>query len=170
MILAFAPICSAPQVVRSARRRGDVRDPWLSAHPADLVAAHCSLQPWSYVRLAFELPSHQLTWKCTDPCRKTTVLLERAFLHFHVSWWEGMSVTSAHALARRGGVLRERGGSGWVGWGGLGWGLGPSLAEHVLNHFSEQHASGFPRQGPGFCMLTRVQDTPRSVVLACSGG
>ena len=23
-------------------------------------------------------PSHQLTWKCTDPCRKTTFLLERA--------------------------------------------------------------------------------------------
>ena len=34
---------------------------------------------------------HQLTWKCTDPCRKTTFLLERAFLHFHVSWWEGNS-------------------------------------------------------------------------------
>ena len=31
----------------------------------------------------------QLTWKCTDPCRKTTFLLENAFLHFHVSWWEG---------------------------------------------------------------------------------
>ena len=30
------------------------------------------------------IPSHQLTWKCTDPCRKTTFLLERAFLHFHV--------------------------------------------------------------------------------------
>ena len=35
------------------------------------------------------LPCHQLTWKCTDPCRKTTFLLERAFLHFHVSWWQG---------------------------------------------------------------------------------
>ena len=35
-----------------------------------------------------ELPSHQLTWKCTDPCRKTTFLLERAFLHFHVGWSE----------------------------------------------------------------------------------
>ena len=31
--------------------------------------------------------THQLTWKCTD-CRKTTFLLERAFLHFHVSLWE----------------------------------------------------------------------------------
>ena len=30
------------------------------------------------------LLSHQLTWKCTDPCRKTTFLLERAFVHFHV--------------------------------------------------------------------------------------
>ena len=25
-----------------------------------------------------EIHSHQLTWKCTDPCRKTTFLLERA--------------------------------------------------------------------------------------------
>ena len=32
-------------------------------------------------------PPQQLTWKCADPCRKTTFLLERAFLHFHVSWW-----------------------------------------------------------------------------------
>ena len=31
----------------------------------------------------------QLTWKRTDPCRKSTFLLERAFLHFHVSWWKG---------------------------------------------------------------------------------
>ena len=35
------------------------------------------------------IPSHQPTWKCTDPSRSTTFLLERAFLHFHVSWWEG---------------------------------------------------------------------------------
>ena len=35
------------------------------------------------------VPSHQLTWKCTDPCRKTTFLLEGACLHFHVGWWEG---------------------------------------------------------------------------------
>ena len=36
------------------------------------------------------IPSHQLTWVwCTDACRRTTFLLERAFLHFHVSWWEG---------------------------------------------------------------------------------
>ena len=45
--------------------------------------------------------------KCTDPCRKTTFLLERAFWHFHVSLWEG-------------GV--GMGWSGdwvwWVGWGG----------------------------------------------------
>ena len=38
-----------------------------------------------------KVPSHQLTWKCTDPCRKTTCLLERAFLHFHDGWWEGCS-------------------------------------------------------------------------------
>ena len=25
---------------------------------------------------------------CTDPCRIPTFLLERAFLHFHVSWWQ----------------------------------------------------------------------------------
>ena len=37
------------------------------------------------------VPSHQLTWKCTDPCRKTTFLLERALLQLHVSWWEGKS-------------------------------------------------------------------------------
>ena len=30
------------------------------------------------------------TWRCTDPCRKTTVLLERGFVHFHVSWRERM--------------------------------------------------------------------------------
>ena len=30
-----------------------------------------------------------LTWKCTDPCKKVTFLVERAFLHFHVSWWKG---------------------------------------------------------------------------------
>ena len=35
------------------------------------------------------IPFHQLTLKCTDPCRKTTFLLEGAFLHFHVGWWEG---------------------------------------------------------------------------------
>ena len=40
------------------------------------------------------LPSHRLTWKCTDPCRKTTVFLERAFLQFHVSWWEGKRLLS----------------------------------------------------------------------------
>ena len=31
-----------------------------------------------------ELPSRQ-TWKCTDPCRKATFLLERSFVHFHLS-------------------------------------------------------------------------------------
>ena len=45
-----------------------------------------------------ELPSHQQTWKCTDPCRKTTFLLERAFWHFHVSWWEGTDRSSVKNL------------------------------------------------------------------------
>ena len=44
-------------------------------------------------------PSHQLTWKCTDPCGKTTFLLERAFWHFHVSWWEGKPVHLQYAQA-----------------------------------------------------------------------
>ena len=35
------------------------------------------------------VPSHRLTWKCTEPCRETTFLLERGVVHFHVSWWEG---------------------------------------------------------------------------------
>ena len=42
-----------------------------------------------------DIPSHQRTWKCTNPCRKTTFLLERAFLHFHVSWWEGIHICPA---------------------------------------------------------------------------
>ena len=33
--------------------------------------------------------TYQPTWKCTDLCGRTTFLLERAFLHFHVTWWEG---------------------------------------------------------------------------------
>ena len=35
------------------------------------------------------VPSHQLAWKCRDPCRKTTFLLERGYVHFHVGWWKG---------------------------------------------------------------------------------
>ena len=57
-----------------------------AARPPDGASAKVLL------RLGFSLnapPSHLLTWKCTDLCRKTTFLLERAFLHFHVSWWEG---------------------------------------------------------------------------------
>ena len=34
-----------------------------------------------------KLPYHQLTWKCIDSCGKTT---DSGFLHFQVSWWEGM--------------------------------------------------------------------------------
>ena len=40
------------------------------------------------VRIGFSLPSHRLTWKCAGPCRKTTFLLERGFMH--VSWWESL--------------------------------------------------------------------------------
>ena len=29
---------------------------------------------------------------CAVPCRRTTFLLERAFLHVHVSWWEGITL------------------------------------------------------------------------------
>ena len=45
------------------------------------------------------VPSHQLTWKCIDPCRTTRLLsswkgglfaLPCWLVHFHVSWWEGM--------------------------------------------------------------------------------
>ena len=31
------------------------------------------------------ITSHRLTWKCTDPCRKTAFLLERGCEHFRVS-------------------------------------------------------------------------------------
>ena len=37
-----------------------------------------------------------LTWKCTDPCRKTTFPLKRAFLHFRGSWWEGIHFLGCH--------------------------------------------------------------------------
>ena len=43
----------------------------------------------SRVMIRKRLPSHQLTWKCTNPCRKTTFLVERASLNFHVSCCEG---------------------------------------------------------------------------------
>ena len=40
---------------------------------------------------AIGLPSDRLTWRCTDPCRKTTFLLERGFLctSMLISWWTG---------------------------------------------------------------------------------
>ena len=45
-------------------------------------------QPEKLIQSAFApefgLLSHQRTWKCTG-CRKTTFLLERAYLHFHVA-------------------------------------------------------------------------------------
>ena len=53
-----------------------------SLPPCRLGARNCDLHTNS-------IPSHQPTWKCADPCQKTTFFLERAFLHFHVSWWEG---------------------------------------------------------------------------------
>ena len=40
----------------------------------------------------------QLTWKCTDRCRKTAFLLKRGFWHFHVSWWEGTFVLLGGSL------------------------------------------------------------------------
>ena len=39
-------------------------------------------------------PTDDSTGLCTDPCSKT-FLLERGFVHFHVSWWEGMRVFPA---------------------------------------------------------------------------
>ena len=42
-----------------------------------------------------EIP--RLTWKCTEPCRKTTFLLARGFVRFHISWWQGLTPTCTHA-------------------------------------------------------------------------
>ena len=56
-------------------------------------AIHQALAPLGVGRLGGvggsspRAPSHQLFR--TGPRRKTTFLLERAFLHFHASWWEG---------------------------------------------------------------------------------
>ena len=57
---------------------------------------------------------------CTDRCRKTAFLLERAFVHFHVSWWEGINfsgrefqqTSSLHVFAiplGKRGMCRNRG-------------------------------------------------------------
>ena len=35
-----------------------------------------------------EVRHRPVTCKCTDPCRKTTFLLEITLLHFLVGWWE----------------------------------------------------------------------------------
>ena len=36
------------------------------------------------------VPSHQLTWKCTDPCVESLLSSWKGpFLHFHVSFWAG---------------------------------------------------------------------------------
>ena len=43
---------------------------------------------WLQVKTT-QVPSRQVTWKCTDPCREATFLLERGVVHFHVSWCKG---------------------------------------------------------------------------------
>ena len=57
----------------------------------EVLASRLTRAPWKrgLGRIAEWLPCHRLTWKCTDPCKKITFLLERGFVHFHVSWWEG---------------------------------------------------------------------------------
>ena len=70
-----------PRVLHSKRQAPRLNFP----QPVCLLREVCCKTP----KLRGLLTSHQLTWKCTDPCRKTTFLLERTFLHFHVSWWKG---------------------------------------------------------------------------------
>ena len=41
----------------------------------------------------FPAKEQLLPSQLTDPCRKTTFLLERACLHFHVSWLEGSGLS-----------------------------------------------------------------------------
>ena len=73
--------CTPP----SAPRR---RKPLLATHPLGTSAAPACPLAWLLPCVAkpCHIPSHQPTWKCTNSCRKTTFLLERAFLNFHVSW------------------------------------------------------------------------------------
>ena len=62
------------------------------------------------------LPSHQLASKCTDPCRKTTFLLERAFLHFDVRRVAKLIVMVCIARLAQGSLLKIR----WPELGELG--------------------------------------------------
>ena len=43
---------------------------------------------------AGEIPSHQRTWKCTDPRRRTAFLLGRGFLHMSVGGRVGIPSNS----------------------------------------------------------------------------
>ena len=92
--------CSPPQNKSDMPKFPQTKRLWAARHrSAALLAVAPQLAPsrcrtMGNTRVSSyqtKVPSHQLTWKCTDPCRKTTFLLERAFLHFHVSWWEGTS-------------------------------------------------------------------------------
>ena len=69
--------------------------------PSSLRPAFCDWGPPEVTGKGQKLlPSHRLTWKCTNTCRKTTFLVEMKFVHFHVGWWEGNGIRQEIPLKR----------------------------------------------------------------------
>ena len=72
--------------------------------PANMEVFRLLLVGWFSIdprRKGKTLPPANMVW-CTEPCRKTTFLLGSAFLHFHVSWWEGKWITFEWVKLRNG--------------------------------------------------------------------